>query len=181
MNRPIPSAAALIEEGSAFARLQPAPAQGRTRADHAGATRECIAVVVIGGGQAGLSVGYHLARRGLPFVILDASRRIGDAWRNRWDSLRLFTPARFDGLDGMKFPAPPESFPSKDAMADYLEDYARRFQLPVRPGAKGPARSPRRDRLPRGRIRRKPHPRPARRRGDEQLSAAARAGLRTRA
>jgi putative flavoprotein involved in K+ transport len=139
MNRLIPTAAAaLIEEGAAFTELEPFARTSRSRRDRTAAemTRERIPVVVIGGGQAGLSVGYHLARRRLPFVILDASRRVGDAWRNRWDSLRLFTPARFDGLDGMKFPAPPESFPSKDAMADYLEDYARRFQLPVRLGAR---------------------------------------------
>lgn len=95
-----------------------------------------IDTVVIGGGQAGLSVGYHLASRKVPSVILDANPRIGDAWRNRWDSLRLFTPARFDGLDGLPFPAPPHSFPTKDEMADYLEDYAARFALPVRTGAR---------------------------------------------
>jgi putative flavoprotein involved in K+ transport len=77
-------------------------------------------------------VGYYLARAGRPFVILDASERVGDAWRRRWDSLRLFTPAMFDGLVGMKFPAPSFSFPTKDEMADYLEDYPRRFRLPVR-------------------------------------------------
>src|SRR5215204_2869099 len=93
---------------------------------------ERIQTVVIGAGQAGLSVGYHLARHNLPFVILDANQRIGDAWRQRWDSLRLFTPARFDGLDGMPFPAAPDSFPTKDAMADYLESYAAHFKLPVR-------------------------------------------------
>jgi putative flavoprotein involved in K+ transport len=91
-----------------------------------------VQTLVIGGGQAGLSVGYHLRQRGLPFAILDASERIGDAWRNRWDSLRLFTPARFDGLDGMPFPAPAHSFPTKNEMADYLETYAARFDLPVR-------------------------------------------------
>lgn len=90
--------------------------------------------IVIGGGQAGLSVGYHLARRSLNFVILDASQRIGDSWRNRWDSLRLFTPARFNGLDGLPYPAPPHYFPTKDEMADYLEDYAARFHLPVQSG-----------------------------------------------
>jgi putative flavoprotein involved in K+ transport len=67
-------------------------------------------------------------------VILDANQRIGDAWRNRWDSLRLFTPARYDGLAGMAFPAPAHSFPTKDQVADYLEAYAARFQLPVRTG-----------------------------------------------
>ena len=85
---------------------------------------EHVETVIIGGGQAGLSTGYHLARRGLPFVILDANERIGDAWRKRWDSLRLFTPARLDGLPGWPFPAPALSFPNKDEVADYLEAYA---------------------------------------------------------
>jgi len=92
--------------------------------------------VVVGGGQAGLAVGYHLARRGLPFVILDAHERIGGAWRKRWDSLRLFTPARYDGLPGMPFPGPAHSFPTKDEVADYLEAYATRFDLPVRTGVR---------------------------------------------
>lgn len=97
---------------------------------------ETIDTVVIGGGQAGLSVGYHLARRGLPFVILEANGRIGDSWRQRWDSLRLFSPAKLDGLDGFPFPAPPNAFPTKDEMADYLEAYAARFALPVRTGVR---------------------------------------------
>jgi putative flavoprotein involved in K+ transport len=95
---------------------------------------EHIHTVVIGGGQAGLSTGYHLARRGLRFVILEANARIGDSWRRRWDSLRLFTPARYDGIAGMPFPAPAHSFPTKNEMADYLEAYATRFALPVRTG-----------------------------------------------
>jgi putative flavoprotein involved in K+ transport len=97
---------------------------------------ERIDTIVIGAGQAGLSVGYHLARRGVPFVILDAGDRIGDQWRKRWDSLRLFTPARFSSLDGLPFPADADSFPTKDAMGDYLEAYARRFALPVRCGVR---------------------------------------------
>jgi len=97
---------------------------------------ERIDTLVIGGGQAGLSVGYHLQRRGVPFLIVDASERIGDAWRARWDSLRLFTPARFNGLDGMPFPGDPDSFPAKDEMAAYLEAYRDRFDLPVRSGAR---------------------------------------------
>ena len=97
-------------------------------------SRETFHTIVIGGGQAGLSVGYYLARQGRPFVILDACQRVGDSWRQRWDTLRLFTPARFDGLVGMEFPAPAFSFPTKDEMADYLEAYARHFQLPIRNG-----------------------------------------------
>ena len=93
---------------------------------------ETFHTIVIGGGQVGLSVGYYLARQGRPFLILDANQRVGDSWRQRWDSLRLFTPALFDGLVGMTFPAPPFSFPTKDEMADYLAAYARRFQLPIR-------------------------------------------------
>ena len=75
---------------------------------------ERIETLVIGGGQAGLAVGYHLARSGRPFLIVDANERIGDAWRTRWDSLRLFTPAKYDGLPGWRFPAPGWSFPTKD-------------------------------------------------------------------
>jgi len=93
-----------------------------------------VPTVVIGGGQAGLAVGYHLARRGHRFVILDANQRVGDAWRNRWDSLRLFTPARYAALPGLRFPASGASFPSKEQMADYLESYAKCFGLPVRTG-----------------------------------------------
>lgn len=97
---------------------------------------ESVNTIVIGGGQAGLSVGYHLKRLGISFLILDASARIGDSWRRRWDSLRLFTPARHSGLDGMPFPAPSFSFPTKNEMADYLEGYARSFNLPVRSGVR---------------------------------------------
>jgi putative flavoprotein involved in K+ transport len=99
-------------------------------------TRQYVETIVIGGGQAGLSVGYHLKRRNLPFVILDAHPRIGDAWRRRWESLQLFTPAEYDALPGMPFPADPNSFPTKDEMADYLESYATKFALPVRTGVR---------------------------------------------
>lgn len=87
--------------------------------------------IVIGGGQAGLTVGYELQKRNREFVILDASERIGDAWRQRWDSLLVFTPARYLGLPGLKFPARGDEFVGKDAVADYLEDYAHFHQLPV--------------------------------------------------
>ncbi|MFF2271952.1 flavin-containing monooxygenase [Agromyces sp. NPDC058136] len=91
--------------------------------------------VVVGGGQAGLTIGFHLARRlHRDILILDAHDRVGDAWRQRWDSLRLFTPAKYDGLPGMPFPGDRLAFPTKDEMADYLEAYAARFELPVLTG-----------------------------------------------
>ena len=120
----------LIEEGAASMHLAERPPR------HVTTRREAFDVIVIGGGQAGLSVGYHLARAGARFLILDENERVGDPWRRRWDSLRLFTPAKFDGLDGMPFPAPGNYFPTKDEMASYLEAYARRFQLPVRNGVR---------------------------------------------
>ena len=92
--------------------------------------------VIIGGSQAGLATGYHLTQRGRQILILEASERIGDAWRNRWDSLHLFTPARHDSLPGWAFPAKGWSFPSKDEMGDYLEAYAGKFRLPVRTGVR---------------------------------------------
>jgi putative flavoprotein involved in K+ transport len=95
---------------------------------------ERVETVIIGGGQAGLAVGYHLARLERSAVILDAHERIGDSWRERWDSLRVFTPARYDGLPGWSFPAPAWSYPTKDDVADYLESYSARFQLSVRTG-----------------------------------------------
>jgi len=110
--------------------------QGRDPRPAPAAAPERFETVIVGGGQAGLAVGYYLARRGRRFVILDANRRVGDAWRQRWDSLRLFTPARYDGLPGMPFPAPAFSFPTKDHVADYLEAYATRFDLPVRTGVR---------------------------------------------
>jgi putative flavoprotein involved in K+ transport len=88
--------------------------------------------LVIGGGQAGLAVGHHLASRDIDFVILSDEARLGDNWRKRWDSLRLFTPARYSGLPGMPFPAPPGHLADKEEVADYLERYAERFDLPVR-------------------------------------------------
>jgi putative flavoprotein involved in K+ transport len=93
---------------------------------------EPFETIVIGGGQAGLSMGYYLKELGQSFVILDANERIGGSWRTRtWNSLRLFTPARYDGLPGWPFPAPGWSFPTARETADYLEAYADRFDLPV--------------------------------------------------
>src|SRR5262245_56850792 len=93
---------------------------------------EAFDTVIVGGGQAGLATGYHLAKRRRSFVILDASGRVGDPWRSRWDSLRLYSPAGYDGLPGMRFPAKRTAYPTTHEMADYLESYAARFELPVR-------------------------------------------------
>ncbi len=95
------------------------------------ATEE-VDTIVIGGGQTGLTFGHHLAQAGRSFLILEAGDRVGDAWRNRWDSLLLFTPARMNGLPGMPFPAKGDAFISKDDMADYLEEYAGRFDHQLR-------------------------------------------------
>jgi putative flavoprotein involved in K+ transport len=95
---------------------------------------EYVETVIIGAGQAGLSTGHHLARRGRQFVILEAWPRVGDVWRHRFDSLQLYSPAWADSLPGFPFPAQRWSYPTKDDMADYLEAYAERFALPVRTG-----------------------------------------------
>ncbi len=92
--------------------------------------------VVIGAGQAGLSAGYYLRRAGHRFVILDANLRVGDTWRHRYDSLRLFTPARAARLPGLRVPGSGAHMLTKDEMADYLESYAARFGLPVRLGTR---------------------------------------------
>src|SRR6266567_4500155 len=93
-------------------------------------------VIVIGGGQAGLAAGYYLSQARIPFLILDADARAGDSWRRRWDSLELFTAARYSALPGLPFPGDPEHFPGKDEVADYLETYASTFELPVRHSAR---------------------------------------------
>ncbi len=99
-------------------------------ADGRGDHRE---VVVVGGGQAGLAIGYFLAREGRDFTILEAAEEPGAAWRERWDSLKLFTPVRCSSLPGLAFPGDPDSYPGRDDVVDYLTEYARRFDLPVEP------------------------------------------------
>jgi putative flavoprotein involved in K+ transport len=95
-------------------------------------TIEHIETAIIGAGQAGLATAYHLQRRGRQCVILDRNQRVGDNWRAHWDSLRLYTPARYDGLPGLPFPGSKWSYPTKDEVADYLAAYVERFELPVR-------------------------------------------------
>jgi putative flavoprotein involved in K+ transport len=91
-------------------------------------------VIVIGGGQAGLAVGYFLRRQGCRFVILEAAAEPAAAWRARWDSLKLFTSARYDSLPGLAFPGDPDSYPSRDQVVEYLTGYAEHFDLPVELG-----------------------------------------------
>ncbi|MEX0972630.1 MAG: NAD(P)-binding domain-containing protein [Solirubrobacterales bacterium] len=97
---------------------------------------ERVETAIVGAGQAGLSTGYHLAKLDRPFLVLDEQGRVGDNWRRHYDSLRLYSPARLDGLPGMPFPASATTFPTKDQMADYLEEYVSAFGLPVRGGTR---------------------------------------------
>ncbi len=97
-------------------------------------TNERFDTVIIGAGQAGLSTAYHLTRQGIECVVLEGHDRVGDIWRRRFDSLRLYSPAKYDGLPGWGFPGPRWNYPDKDQVADYLEAYADRFALPVRTG-----------------------------------------------
>ena len=95
-------------------------------------TIEHVETAIIGAGQAGLATAYHLQRRGRSCLILDSNDKVGDNWRAQWDSLRLYSPAQYDGLPGLPFPSPRWSYPTKDQVADYLSAYAKRFRLPVR-------------------------------------------------
>jgi putative flavoprotein involved in K+ transport len=92
---------------------------------------ERLDVTVIGAGQAGLAIGYFLARQGRRFVIIDGADSIGSAWRARWDSLTLFTPRRYDSLPGLEFPGDPDGYPRRDEVIEYLERYAETFKLPI--------------------------------------------------
>src|SRR6478672_9689937 len=96
-------------------------------------------VVVVGGGQAGLAIGHHLAQRGSNFVILEREQDVAAAWRDRWESLTLFTPRAYDSLPGLAFPGDPDGYPTREEVLTYLQGYAAHFDLPVRLGA--PARS----------------------------------------
>ncbi len=88
-------------------------------------------IIVIGAGQTGLAMGYYLRKLNKPFLVVDAYRRVGDAWRKRYDSLTLFTPRKYSELPGMGMTGDPDGYPHKDEVADYLEAYAEKFQLPI--------------------------------------------------
>src|SRR6266702_8209298 len=90
-----------------------------------------LGILVIVAGQAGLALGYHLKATPFTFQIVDCHTRIGDSWRKRYDSLVLFTPRTYSALPGLAVPGDPESYPTKDEIADYLESYASHFELPV--------------------------------------------------
>src|SRR2546423_1891371 len=92
--------------------------------------------IVVGGGQSGLAAGYHLNRAGGSFLIVDANQRSGDTWRGRWDSLRLFPPAQYDSWPGLPLAMGRGAFPGKNELADYLEEYARHFNLPILRGVR---------------------------------------------
>jgi putative flavoprotein involved in K+ transport len=113
----------LVNESSTY---DAAPEQSRGRHE----------VAIIGAGQAGLAVGYFLARQGRRFVVLEAGPSLGTAWRERWDSLLLFTPRRYDSLPGLAFPGDPDGYPDRDEVIAYLEQYAERFELPIELGSR---------------------------------------------
>jgi putative flavoprotein involved in K+ transport len=109
--------------------------QQRIKEAYAMESIEHTDVLIIGAGQAGLALGYHLQRQGRQTLLVDRNERIGDSWRSRWDSLKLYSPASRDGLPGLPFPAGRNAYPTKNEMADYLEAYAAHFELPLRLGA----------------------------------------------
>src|SRR5437762_3990810 len=102
-----------------------------TNTNEAEGSRERVEVVVIGAGQAGLAIGYFLARAGRRFLIVDGADSIAAAWRSRWDSLVLFTPRRYDSLPGLAFAGDPDGYPTRDEVIAYLEQYAEQFELPI--------------------------------------------------
>src|SRR6478672_3955971 len=110
------------------------PGSGPALPRRRGTMREVRDTIIVGGGQAALALGYFLQQQGRDFTILEAAAEPAAAWRSRWNSLRLFTPARYDSLPGLPFPGDPDHYPSRDEVVAYLTDYAERFDLPVELG-----------------------------------------------
>src|SRR5918999_1478344 len=98
-------------------------------------SREHFEVAVVGGGQAGLAMGYYLREQGLRFGIFERGDSIAPAWRERWDSLTLFTPRRYSALPGLPLPGDPDGYPPRDEVSAYLERYAETFELPIELGS----------------------------------------------
>ena len=96
-----------------------------------GASRDHLEVAVLGGSQAGLAMGYYLRQQALRFAIFERGDSIAPAWRERWDSLTLFTPRRYSALPGLTFSGDPDGYPSRDEVISYLEGYAAAFELPI--------------------------------------------------
>src|SRR4029450_8800387 len=138
---PLPHRRTHAERHDVQLQRRPRSGDGRMTAPHGEAQKDpasdqVLDVVVVGGSQSGLAMAWHLLRQGLRFVVLEAGPVVGHVWRSRWDSLKLFTPAQYDALPGMAFPAPADTYPTKDPVADYLQVYAKAFDLPVRLNAK---------------------------------------------
>src|SRR4029450_10369428 len=138
---PLPHRRAHAERHDVQLQRRPRSGDGRMTAPHGEAQKDpdsdqVLDVVVVGGSQSGLAMAWHLLRQGLRFVVLEAGPEVGHVWRSRWDSLKLFTPAQYDALPGMAFPAPADTYPTKDPVADYLQAYATAFDLPVRLNAR---------------------------------------------
>jgi len=116
--------------GGTDERLEPS-ARALEAARHEAGNDGRMEVIVVGAGQAGLAMGFYLARQGLQFRILEAADTVGAAWRERWDSLALFTPRRYDALPGLDFPGDPDGYPTRDEVVSYLATYAETHRLPV--------------------------------------------------
>ena len=107
------------------------PSAEAAEADSRDGDDDRVEVVVVGAGQAGLAMGFFLARQGRRFRIVEAADSVGAAWRDRWDSLALFTPRRYDALPGVGFPGDLDGYPTRDEVVSYLRGYAQTYELPV--------------------------------------------------
>src|SRR5215204_5423625 len=112
----------------------PEPSAGNVTSAEASSPKH-LEVAVVGGGQAGLTMGYYLREQGRRFAIFERGASIAPAWRERWDSLTLFTPRRYSALPGLAFPGDPDDYPTRDEVIAYLERYAESSELPIELGS----------------------------------------------